>query len=951
VTRSRRCRAWFPPVAVVVLVAGLYLPMLLTGTRLSDNDDFLQYASRQEHLRRCVFQFGSFPSRSHYLGGGFPTLGDPEDSALNPLAWLLLPLATPLALKVKVFVVVCVGAAGAWVFARWSLGCGPWGASLVSLLSCLSIWVPQRVESGNPNELYPVLVPLCLHLLLTAARRPLRLAWLVILFCIMLSDGKHTFLAGLLYMGILCGLWIISGPPPGRRAARVPWKTRLLPPAWLAIAIAFTLAVGMARILPAARLLGAHGGLAGLRLVTHVGATVYATPAELLRGLAGLKGGEFTWRWSFVGLPALALFVAGLVRAPRRVWPWLATIVIFFWLTVGPHAGVDLLGLLRRVPLFGVFDRPAKYCAPFIALSVAMGAGVFLDAVARIRRRKLALVLAASALLSATLVLAPNVIAFSSGPFCVVAPAAATPEAFHQVRGLGLLRNRSHPANAIAYYNMRRDVGTVDWYTAVPLAEYAKPRFFVTRDGRERPNPAYRGEAYLLHGGGTIRSVAIGPTRVDLEIAASAPDVVVINQNAHSGWRLRSNSRALLTTHEGLLAVDLPEEGEYHLRLAYVSAPFRIGLCLSVAGAAMLGLFLLFLRRGRWRCLTITSDAETISVEGIAEGKGSLPVWAAAVVVLAAVLLSTPGRWLICRRHFDTALRGESLLREGRLEEAEDLARGVLAEDPDHARAHVVLAIVLSENNRLDDALRLARRAVRLRERDEWAWHVLGSLLERRGDLEAAAECYRKAIHINPRWWDAWLRLGALRERDSDREGAHRCYEAAVKAKPSEWRVHRRLAGFLVRRGRPQEALPHFQRAWELDQTQPGAAYLLARTHVRLRRYADAVAVLQRPETMVVSGNDDNLLLAWLLATVPEETLREGPRALSIIQGILAEKDRKTPAQLDVLGAAYAEVGRFDEAAAAARDALRRIEEGERASSIRKRLAAYEKGMPWRLAP
>ena len=52
--------------------------MLLTGTRLSDNDDFLQYASRQEHMRRCVFQFGSFPSRSHYLGGGFPTLGDPD---------------------------------------------------------------------------------------------------------------------------------------------------------------------------------------------------------------------------------------------------------------------------------------------------------------------------------------------------------------------------------------------------------------------------------------------------------------------------------------------------------------------------------------------------------------------------------------------------------------------------------------------------------------------------------------------------------------------------------------------------------------------------------------------------------------------------------------------------------------------------------------------------------
>jgi len=116
-------------------------------------------------------------------------------------------------------------------------------------------------------------------------------------------------------------------------------------------------------------------------------------------------------------------------------------------------------------------------------------------------------------------------------------------------------------------------------------------------------------------------------------------------------------------------------------------------------------------------------------------------------------------------------------------------------------------------------------------------------------------------------------------------------------------------------------------------------------------RWADALERYER-SVALAPGNQGPLLgLAWLLATCPDEGLRNPTRALDLLAGL--EEEQASAFQfLDVKAAVLAANGRFDEAAAAARKALDLIEaQGggflEMAEAIRTRLTQYEASEPF----
>lgn len=94
--------------------------------------------------------------------------------------------------------------------------------------------------------------------------------------------------------------------------------------------------------------------------------------------------------------------------------------------------------------------------------------------------------------------------------------------------------------------------------------------------------------------------------------------------------------------------------------------------------------------------------------------------------------------------------------------------------------------------------------------------------------------------------------------------------------------------------------------------------------------------------------------LAWLLATSPEAELRDGAEALRLIERADALARAGGPAvdTLRIRAAALAEVGRFEEAAQAAREALNRavrFGEGAMQSEMAVELRLYEQHLPYRL--
>jgi tetratricopeptide (TPR) repeat protein len=139
----------------------------------------------------------------------------------------------------------------------------------------------------------------------------------------------------------------------------------------------------------------------------------------------------------------------------------------------------------------------------------------------------------------------------------------------------------------------------------------------------------------------------------------------------------------------------------------------------------------------------------------------------------------------------------------------------------------------------------------------------------------------------------------------------------------------------------------------QADPTLSDATLGRAITLVRVGRYAEARDQL----TEAIKAYPDHTgfphALARLLAAAPDDTVRDGRRALALAQQVV-----KVDQSIDVgetLGMALAEAGRFDEAAAVQRDlmaAARQAGQTNLAARLRDNLRLYEahkaSRTPWR---
>jgi tetratricopeptide (TPR) repeat protein len=147
-------------------------------------------------------------------------------------------------------------------------------------------------------------------------------------------------------------------------------------------------------------------------------------------------------------------------------------------------------------------------------------------------------------------------------------------------------------------------------------------------------------------------------------------------------------------------------------------------------------------------------------------------------------------------------------------------------------------------------------------------------------------------------------------------------YQKALELKPDSAKTHYNLASLFVARGQLDEAIKHYQRALELMPDFTRARYQLGLALQSRGKFAAAIAQFQRvleldPRHVTAQNN-----LAWLLATCPDNSLRNGNKAVELAQQAVQLSGGNSPEILDTLAAAYAEAGRYPEAVETARRAL-----------------------------
>ncbi len=226
----------------------------------------------------------------------------------------------------------------------------------------------------------------------------------------------------------------------------------------------------------------------------------------------------------------------------------------------------------------------------------------------------------------------------------------------------------------------------------------------------------------------------------------------------------------------------------------------------------------------------------------------------------------------------------------------------------------------------------------------------LGTALRRMGDLRGAEDHLRRIGPEAAEFGAAQITLAEMLEETGRGGEGVALLAAAVERDPDDARARVAFAGILGRNGRPEEALAEYARVPELDPAQPDAAFGTAMNLVRLERYAEARARLESAaESFPQQRPRFTHPLARLLAAAPDEAIRDGRRALAIVEG-LAEREQNLLLG-ETLAMALAEVGRYAEAATVQRDLIAAARQSglrDAAAGLAGNLRRYERGLPCR---
>jgi len=153
--------------------------------------------------------------------------------------------------------------------------------------------------------------------------------------------------------------------------------------------------------------------------------------------------------------------------------------------------------------------------------------------------------------------------------------------------------------------------------------------------------------------------------------------------------------------------------------------------------------------------------------------------------------------------------------------------------------------------------------------------------------------------------------------------------------------------------GRTSEAIARYERAIEAQPSNITARQNLAYLLLRTGRHREATAAFR--EALRLAPNDTAMSngLAWVLATARDASLRDGAEAVALAERVVSATGRRDANALDTLAAALAESRRYDEAHAAAEEALavaRASGDSALAVEIGGRAALYARRQPYRMA-
>lgn len=203
-----------------------------------------------------------------------------------------------------------------------------------------------------------------------------------------------------------------------------------------------------------------------------------------------------------------------------------------------------------------------------------------------------------------------------------------------------------------------------------------------------------------------------------------------------------------------------------------------------------------------------------------------------------------------------------------------------------------------------------------------------------------------RAVPYQPR---AYYYLGDALETADDKEQAMLAYQRAISfadEKPTQVNFvsHLRLGALTLQAGEPQQAIELLHQAQTMtspDDVSVSNLLILAyrqqaALYARQRQWAKAVESFEKVRSLSPEDSGFLRVYAWLLATCPDASIRDGQRAIQLLDQAPDNDGSHALENIDIRAAAMAATGRFDEALKIADIGIKQAQEHNNTSMLKR---------------
>lgn len=292
---------------------------------------------------------------------------------------------------------------------------------------------------------------------------------------------------------------------------------------------------------------------------------------------------------------------------------------------------------------------------------------------------------------------------------------------------------------------------------------------------------------------------------------------------------------------------------------------------------------------------------------------------------------------------------GLTLMMDDKLAEAKEAFDRAIKLDPDKPGPRLQRARVSAMQGERDDAIADLDDAIRIAPDEAMPLVLRARIHWQAEDAERAAADLAQVLRKHPDHPAALELRGLIAADRRDYGAAIGDFRKLVAQRPDDAVVVAQLGMLYLAAKQPRQAIKRFSRAIEIDEGNFQSWRGRSDAEISIGDHSSALADLERALTLMPEDSGVLNNLAWLLATSPDDDLRDGKRAVELAHKACEVTEWKEPHIISTLAAGYAETGDFDEARKFSRRAVdadgsppevKRQLEGE--------LASYEAKKPWR---